>query len=126
MIVHFAIYTSIEISGSGCCPIIVPFFLEIPDFWWICPSAWFIKYISPLCKYTHVHTGVPVMAKDYSQIIGTLKEAAIGRCRQRIDASAKRVQDLVKNSPDEKEGVLPCGGRENYSVTSVFKRQHGL
>ena len=66
------------------------------------------------------------MAKDYSKVIGTLKEAAIGRCRQRIDASAKRVQDLVKNSPDETEGLLPCGGRDNYSVTSVLKRQHGL
>lgn len=67
------------------------------------------------------------MTKDYSQIIGSLRESAIGRCRQRIDAAAKKVQDLVKNSPDEKaEGTTPCGGREEYGVTSVLKKRHGL
>jgi len=63
------------------------------------------------------------MSKDYSQVIGTLRETAIGRCRQRIDAAAKKVQDMVKNPPDEK--TPPCG-KEQYGVTSILKKRHGL
>jgi len=67
------------------------------------------------------------MPKDYSQVIGSLRDTAIGRCRQRIDAAAKRVQNLVKDPPDEiADGGAPCGSREHYGVTSVLKKRHGL
>ncbi len=67
------------------------------------------------------------MAKNYSQVIGTLKEAAIVRCRQRIDEAAKKVQGLVKDSPDEKSDDLPpCKGGEQFGVTSILKKRHGL
>jgi len=67
------------------------------------------------------------MAKNYSQIIGTLKEAAIGRCRQRIDATAKTIEGTGKNPPCEKKDTLPpCTGGEEYGVTSIMKRRHGL
>ena len=67
------------------------------------------------------------MTKDYSQIIGSLRDTAIGRCRQRIDAAAKRVQNLAKDPPDEMvDGDVPCRGREHYGVTSVLKKRHGL
>ena len=66
------------------------------------------------------------MSKDYSQVIGTLRETAIGRCRQRIDAAAKKVQDMVKNPPDEKIEKTPPCGKEQYGVTSILKKRHGL
>ena len=65
------------------------------------------------------------MTKDYSQVIGTLRETAIGRCRQRIDAAAKKMQKMVGNPPEEKKDkVPPC--TEQYGVTSVLKKRHGL
>jgi len=67
------------------------------------------------------------MTKNYSQIIGTLKEAAIGRCRQRIDEAAMKVQDIAKKPHDEiREERPPCTGREEFGVTSILKKRHGL
>ncbi|HOX34470.1 MAG TPA: hypothetical protein P5217_01690 [Methanoregulaceae archaeon] len=67
------------------------------------------------------------MTKDYSQVIGSLRDTAIGRCRERLNAASKRVQGLVNDPPDENmDGGAPCGGREHYGVTSVLKKRHGL
>lgn len=64
------------------------------------------------------------MAGDYTSIIRTLQESAVNRCRERLDEAALRAKGLIStNDPD---GDRPGKGDDEYGVTSILKRKHGL
>lgn len=66
------------------------------------------------------------MPKDFTATIGALRDAAVGRCRDRIEQAAIRARDLVGSGKpaDTAEERHPCG--KEYGVTSVLKQRHGL
>ena len=49
-----------------------------------------------------------------------------GRCRERLDQAAQKAKGILKNgqSEEKKETSPPC--EEQYGVTSLMKRKHGL
>jgi hypothetical protein len=55
-----------------------------------------------------------------------LRCAAIGRCRERLDQAAQKAKGLLRNgqSHDREDKTPPCN--EQYGVTSLMKRKHGL
>lgn len=66
------------------------------------------------------------MVKDLAKSINELRCAAVGRCRERLEQAAQKAKGMLKNGQiEEKEDpVPPC--KEQYGVTSLLKRKHGL
>ena len=66
------------------------------------------------------------MVNDLTGTINALRCAAIGRCRERLDQAAQKAKGLLSNdrSPDRNDKTPPC--KEQYGVTSLMKRKHGL
>lgn len=66
------------------------------------------------------------MVKDLAKSINELRCAAVGRCRERLEQAAQKAKGMLKNGQgEEKEGTVPpC--KEQYGVTSLLKRKHGL
>jgi hypothetical protein len=66
------------------------------------------------------------MVNDLTGTINALRCAAIGRCRERLDLAAQKAKGLLSNSQslDLNEKNPPC--KEQYGVTSLMKRKHGL
>jgi hypothetical protein len=54
------------------------------------------------------------MVKDITKTINELRCIAVERCRERLDQAAEKAR-----------GLLPSG-EEQYGVTSLMKRKHGL
>jgi hypothetical protein len=65
------------------------------------------------------------MAQDLMKTIGALQNAAIGRCRKRIEDAALKAKGLIGSEPQDKKESCPCG-KPPCGVTSVLKRKHGL
>ena len=66
------------------------------------------------------------MVKDITKTINALRCTAIGRCRERLEQAAQKAKDILKNGqPDEKK-EKPSPSDEQYGVTSLMKRKHGL
>ena len=66
------------------------------------------------------------MAKNMTDTIDSLRAKAVGRCRERIEQAAQRAKGLLKNGQQEEQGgKKPCN-EEQYGVTSLLKRKHGL
>ena len=65
------------------------------------------------------------MAQDLMKTIGALQNAAIGRCRKRIEEAALKAKGLIGNEQGEAEAPFPCG-KPACGVTSILKRKHGL
>ena len=66
------------------------------------------------------------MAKDFTNAIDALREAAVGRCRERIEQAAVRARDVIGtgNTGGNDESRPPCG--KQHGVTSLLKQKHGL
>lgn len=63
------------------------------------------------------------MAQDLVNTISALQNAAVGRCRKRIEEAALRAKGIIRIDMPEVPDMhrqTPCG------VTSVLKRKHGL
>jgi hypothetical protein len=66
------------------------------------------------------------MVKDLAKTINELRHAAVGRCRERLDQAAQKAKVILKNGQiEEKEDTVPSC-TEQYGVTSLLKRKHGL
>jgi hypothetical protein len=66
------------------------------------------------------------MVKDLTKTINSLRCIAVGRCRERLDQAAQKAKGLIRNGqPVEQKEKPPCG-EEQYGVTSLMKRKHGL
>jgi hypothetical protein len=73
-----------------------------------------------------VITGVVrTVAKDISKIISSLQTTAVNRCRERLDEAAIRARDLI-SSGDTYDEKGKAHDRQEYGVTSLLKRRHGL
>jgi hypothetical protein len=66
------------------------------------------------------------MVRDLTKTINELRSAAVGRCRDRLEQAAQRAKAVLKNGEieDKEETAPPC--KEQYGVTSLLKRKHGL
>ena len=66
------------------------------------------------------------MVKDITKTISALRCTAVGRCRERLEQAALKAKGILKNGqPEEKkDSSPPC--EEQYGVTSLMKRKHGL
>jgi hypothetical protein len=66
------------------------------------------------------------MGKDLAKSINELRCAAVGRCRERLEQAAQKAKGIIKNGQDEEkeDKAPPC--KEQYGVTSLLKRKHGL
>lgn len=68
---------------------------------------------------------VQEMAKDITKTINTLRCIAVERCRDRLEQAAGKAKGILRNGQHvEKE--KPSSGEEQYGVTSLMKRRHGL
>jgi hypothetical protein len=64
------------------------------------------------------------MAQDITGIIRSLHTTAVNRCRERLDEAALRARGLIsRNDPGDGK---PREGEEQYGVTSILKKRHGL
>jgi hypothetical protein len=66
------------------------------------------------------------MVNDLSETINVLRNAAVGRCRERLEQAAQKAKGFLNNgqSLDQSDKHPPC--KEQYGVTSLMKRKHGL
>jgi hypothetical protein len=66
------------------------------------------------------------MQDDMTKIIEKMKNAAIGRCRERIELASQRAKERMADGKccviKEKEFYTI----ENHGMTTIFKRRHGL
>ena len=87
------------------------------------------------CKKVYIHGGryrqlinsggVQGMAQDLMRTIGALQDAAVERCRKRIDDAALKAKGLFRSG--EQDGEEPGSCRKpSCGVTSILKRKHGL
>ncbi|MDO9324466.1 MAG: hypothetical protein Q7T80_05850 [Methanoregula sp.] len=66
------------------------------------------------------------MVQDFLNAINTLKNTAVGRCRQRIEEAALKARELRGGGPTDNEMKQPRPGESQCGVTSILKRKHGL
>lgn len=66
------------------------------------------------------------MVKDLAKSINELRCAAVGRCRERLEQAAQKAKGILNTGQIEntEEKDPPC--KEQYGVTSLLKRKHGL
>ncbi len=67
------------------------------------------------------------MPRDIGRIIESLKNEAVGRCRDRLEQAAGLAKTMVKNGSSRagRDGRTPVP-REEYGVAVPLKRRHGL
>ena len=66
------------------------------------------------------------MVKDITKTINALRCTAVGRCRARLELAAQRANDILKNGQQEEKKETAPSTEEQYGVTSLMKRRHGL
>jgi hypothetical protein len=66
------------------------------------------------------------MVKDITKTINALRCTAVGRCRERLEQAALKAKGILKNGQQEEKRETPPSCEEQYSVTSLMKRKHGL
>ncbi len=66
------------------------------------------------------------MAKDMTKTINALRCIAVERCRERLDQAARRAKVLLKNRNRGEQKEDTPSDEEQYGVTSLMKRRHGL
>jgi hypothetical protein len=65
------------------------------------------------------------MAQDLMKTIGALQDAAVGRCRKRIEDAALKAKGLFQGGEQDDDESHPAK-RPSCGVTSILKRKHGL
>jgi len=66
------------------------------------------------------------MVQDILKAINTLKNSAVGRCRQRIEEAARKARELRGNGQADEEKKHSVSAEPGCGVTSILKRKHGL
>ena len=66
------------------------------------------------------------MVKDLTKTINSLRCIAVERCRDRLDQAAKKAKGLIKNGQPVEQKEKSAPDEEQYGVTSLMKRRHGL
>jgi hypothetical protein len=66
------------------------------------------------------------MVKDITKTINALRCAAVGRCRERLELAAQKAKGILKNGQQEEKKESAPSAEEQYGVTSLMKRRHGL
>jgi hypothetical protein len=66
------------------------------------------------------------MVKDLTKTINALRCTAVGRCRERLEQAAQRTKGILKNGQSEEKKEKSHPSEEQYGVTSLMKRKHGL
>jgi hypothetical protein len=66
------------------------------------------------------------MVKDITKTINALRCTAVGRCRERLDQAAQKARGILKNGQPEEKKEKPLASEEQYGVTTLMKRKHGL
>jgi hypothetical protein len=66
------------------------------------------------------------MAQDITKVIDSLRDAAVVRCRERIEHAAMRAKGLLGNGHPPEKSEIPPPQTSQYGVTSLLKRKHGL
>ncbi|HEX3001235.1 MAG TPA: hypothetical protein VHN82_02530 [Methanoregula sp.] len=64
------------------------------------------------------------MAQDLMKTIGALQDAAVGRCRKRIEDAALKAKGLFRTG--EQGDTESSAQKPSCGVTSILKRKHGL
>ncbi|MDD5142545.1 hypothetical protein [Methanoregula sp.] len=65
------------------------------------------------------------VAQDLMKTIGALQDAAVGRCRKRIEDAALKAKGLLRAGEQDESEKRPAE-KPSCGVTSVLKRKHGL
>jgi hypothetical protein len=66
------------------------------------------------------------MVKDITITINALRCTAVGRCRERLEQAAQKAKGILKNGQQEEKKETALPNEEQYGVTSLMKRKHGL
>jgi len=66
------------------------------------------------------------MVKDITKTINALRCTAVGRCRERLEQAAQKAKGIFNNGQPEEKKEMPPPCKEQYGVTSLMKRKHGL
>jgi len=91
--------------------------------------------VGTIRKYISTTDGIPIdcfwgvskhMARDMTKIIDTLRDTAVGRCRERLEQAALRAKGLIRNGNSTGKSESPPAKAPEYGVTSLLKRKHGL
>ena len=104
-------------------------FLSVPDVMIrIFPNNHTGKYLSNL--YGIVQLVIKrfgrFMVKDLTGTISALRCAAVGRCRERLEQAAQKAKGIINNGQTPERREISLTYKEQYGVTSVMKRKHGL
>lgn len=65
------------------------------------------------------------VAQDLMKTIGALQDAAVGRCRKRIEDAALKAKGLLR-AGEQGDTELHPAQKPSCGVTSILKRKHGL
>ncbi|PKL58288.1 MAG: hypothetical protein CVV34_03065 [Methanomicrobiales archaeon HGW-Methanomicrobiales-5] len=74
----------------------------------------------------NISGGLNTMVQDILQAINSLKNTAVGRCRQRIEEAARKACELRGSGQMEEEKKQSESCKPPCGVTSILKRRHGL
>jgi hypothetical protein len=66
------------------------------------------------------------MVKDLTRTINELRCSAVGRCRERLEQAAQKAKGILKNGEAEEKKEISPPYKEQYAVSSILKRKHGL
>lgn len=66
------------------------------------------------------------MVKDITATINALRCAAVGRCQERLEEAAQKAKGFLKSGQTRNQSDTSPPNKEQYGVTSLMKRKHGL
>ena len=85
------------------------------------------KVYIPMARYRQLinFEGGAGVAQDLMKTIGALQDAAVGRCRKRIEDAALKAKGILR-AGEQGENESHPEKRPSCGVTSILKRKHGL
>jgi hypothetical protein len=66
------------------------------------------------------------MTRDITAIIDTMRNNAVGRCRERIEQAAQKARELAASGHRADAKKESPNSEPQCGVTSILKRRHGL
>lgn len=66
------------------------------------------------------------MTRDITAIIETIRNNAVGRCRERIEKASRKARELAASGHKADVKKEPLNSEPQCGVTSILKRRHGL
>jgi hypothetical protein len=65
-------------------------------------------------------------AQDIKKVIDTLRDTAVGNCRERLEQAALRSKGLINDGQTYEKKEKTSLHSHQYGMTSLLKRKHGL